>query len=162
MRPAGALLSALLVALCGAPASAASAAPAQPVPPAPSAPFRADRVEAEVRQLLAVQAEAWNRGDLDAFCSVYEDDALFVSPSGTTRGRSEVLARYRAKYPDAAARGRLSFEVVEVRELPGGAAASLAARWRIDYAGRPAASGSTLLVLAKRPAGWRIVHDASM
>lgn len=150
MRSAGALFSILLVASC------ATAAPVQ------SPQSEASHVEVELRQLLAVQAQAWNRGDLDSFCSVYEDDALFVSPSGITRGRAEVLARYRAKYPDAAARGRLSFEVIEVRELAGGAAASLAARWKIDYAGKPAASGSTLLVLAKRPAGWRIVHDASM
>ena len=63
--------------------------------------------------MLQTQAAAWNRGDLEAFCSVYAADAAFASPSGLTRGRDAVLARYRTKYPDAAARGTLSFAIEE-------------------------------------------------
>ena len=47
----------------------------------------------EVLSLLDRQASAWNRGDMEAFCSAYADDAVFLAPSGGTRGRSEVLAR---------------------------------------------------------------------
>ena len=50
---------------------------------------------------------------------VYAPNAAFASPSGLTRGRDAVLARYRAKYPDAAARGTLSFEIVETELAPG-------------------------------------------
>ncbi len=35
---------------------------------------------AEVLALLEQQVAAWNRGDLEAFCAVYADDAVFVSP----------------------------------------------------------------------------------
>jgi uncharacterized protein (TIGR02246 family) len=130
--------------------------------PAPAA------VATEARTLLETQAAAWNRGDLDAFCAVYADDALFLTAFGLTKGRDEVLARYRARYPDAAARGTLSFEVLSVDVLvpvPAKKAADaigLVARWKISHADKPAAEGLTLLTLVRFPGGWRIVHDASM
>ena len=122
----------------------------------------------EARTLLETQAAAWNRGDLDAFCAVYADDALFLTAFGMTKGRAEVLARYKARYPDAAARGTLSFEVLTVdvlgpapvKKAPD--AIGLIARWKISHADRPAAEGLTLLNLVRFPGGWRIVHDASM
>lgn len=123
---------------------------------------------AEARTLLETQAAAWNRGDLEAFCSVYAEDALFLTAFGLTKGREEVLARYKARYPDAAARGTLSFEVLSVDVLapapPKGApaAVSVVARWRISHPDRPAGTGLTLLNLVRAPAGLRIVHDASM
>ena len=136
---------------------------------------RDEEARAEVAALLDEQASAWNRGDLDAFCSVYADDALFVSPSGLTRGRQAVLDRYRAKYPDAAAMGTLSLEVVETRTASGTEVSilgdarpsevhgvSVVARWRLAYPDREAKSGLTLLVLAWARGAWRIVQDASM
>ena len=74
---------------------------------------RAAEARSEIAGLLQTQAAAWNRGDPEAFCSIYAANTAFASPSGLTRGRDAVLARYRAKYPDALARGTLSFEIVE-------------------------------------------------
>ena len=125
-------------------------------------------VAVEARTLLETQAAAWNRGDLEAFCAAYAEDALFLTAFGLTKGRAEVLARYAARYPDAASRGTLSFEVLSVDDLApaarGGAGRAIAvvARWRIDRSGREPASGLTLLNVVRSPAGWRIVHDASM
>ena len=51
-------------------------------------------VASRARMLLETQAAAWNRGDLEAFCSVYAEDALFLTAFGLTKGRAEVLARY--------------------------------------------------------------------
>src|SRR5437899_891000 len=45
----------------------------------------------DIEDLLARQADAWNRGDLEAFCSVYADDATFLSPTGVTNGRQAVI-----------------------------------------------------------------------
>jgi uncharacterized protein (TIGR02246 family) len=120
------------------------------------------------RTLLETQAAAWNRGDLEAFCSVYADDAVFVTAFGLTKGRAEVLARYKTRYPDAVARGTLSFEVLSVDVLApepskkGARAIAVVARWKIAHADKPAAEGLTLLNLVRTPSGWRIVHDASM
>jgi ketosteroid isomerase-like protein len=134
----------------------------------------------EVAAVLDVQAAAWNRGDLEAFCAVYAADAVLASPAGLERGREALLARYRAKYPDAASRGALSFAIEETRLTSGleatalGTAmpvdvhgASLLARWTLTYAGKPPVTGRTLIVLRQRPGAaegqprWEIVQDAS-
>jgi uncharacterized protein (TIGR02246 family) len=135
-----AVAAGLIAGAAGAPGAAAAAAP--------------------VEGLLARQAAAWNAGDLDAFCALYEDDAVFVTPSGVTRGRQAVLERYRARYKDRAAMGTLSFEVLDVRDL--GETRSVAARWALKYTDRPEASGYTLLVMKRHADGWRIVQDPSM
>ena len=118
-------------------------------------------VRTAIATLLGTQAEAWTRGDLDAFCSVYADDATFVTPTGMTQGRQGVLDRYRAKYKDKAGMGALTLTVVETREL-GAEAASVVARWKLAWPDKPEASGLTLIVFVKSKAGWRIVQDASM
>lgn len=123
-------------------------------------------VAPEVEAILGLQADAWNRGDLVAFCAVYAEDAAFVTPKGLTRGRATILERYRTSYPDRAAMGRLALEIVEARPVPEGTAAPLAcsvvARWRLALAGGVEKSGLTLLVFEKVAGAWRIVHDASM
>jgi uncharacterized protein (TIGR02246 family) len=124
--------------------------------------------EKQVAALLHAQADAWNRGDLEAFTAVYAEDASFLTPNGLTRGRREVLERYRKRYPDKAAMGKLTLEVIEARAFPAGktaAAVSVAARWRLEYPGqadRKTAEGLTLLVLRRAGKGWEIVQDASM
>ncbi|MCZ6601111.1 MAG: SgcJ/EcaC family oxidoreductase [Acidobacteria bacterium] len=136
---------------------------------------RGNEARAAARDLLREQAAAWNRGDLEAFCSVYADDATFVSPSGLTRGRDQVLERYRKRYPDQAAMGHLSLDVLEIRPAEGTEVSMLGdarpsrvhgltitARWTLAYTDRDAATGLTLLVLRPGPQGWRIVQDASM
>ena len=98
-----------------------------------------------------------------------------MSSAGLTRGRPAILARYRERFPDRAAMGTLSFEVLEARPASGvevtmlGDAApsrvhgvSVVARWRLAYADREPAEGVTLIVLRPRGDGWEIVQDASM
>jgi uncharacterized protein (TIGR02246 family) len=126
-----------------------------------------------VAAVLEIQAQAWNRGDLLAFVSVYKEDTLFVSPTGLTRGRTAVLERYRDRYPDRAAMGRLAFEIEDLRVFTGPpdcggktavTSAAVVGRWQLTYpeGEREDASGLTLLVLEPHPGGWQIVHDASM
>ena len=138
-----------------------------------------DRRQAEARDavqtLLAEQAAAWSRGDIDAFCSVYTNDAVFVSPSGITHGRQAVLARYRRRYPDQQTMGRLTLDVIEMHLATGTEVSmmgdarpsrvhgvSVTARWHLAREGMDDASGLTLIVLTPTSDGWRIVQDASM
>jgi ketosteroid isomerase-like protein len=136
-----------------------------------------DLQDAKVRLegLLARQAEAWSRGDLDAFVEAYAEDVTFLSPTGIARGREAVLARYRARYPDPAAMGTLRLEVLELRPVwgleptvlgdsePGEVhGAGIVARWTLTRASGEPASGTTLLLFRRGPEGWRIVQDASM
>jgi uncharacterized protein (TIGR02246 family) len=130
-------------------------------------------VEAAVRTLLDEQSAAWNRGDLDAFCEIYADDALFLSPAGTHRGKDAVRQRYASTYPTLAAMGTLSLQILEIRpawgpevSMPGDGvpsrihAVSIAGRWTLDRSTGPA-TGLTLLVLHRDGRQWKIVQDAS-
>ena len=131
-----------------------------------------------VEALLKTQSEAWNRGDLDAFTAVYAEDASFVSPTGLTQGRRQVLERYRKRYPDRKAMGTLTLDVREMRPIQGTEVTplgdarpgrvhglSVVARWRLAYPDQPdkkTAEGLTLLVLRRQGDAWEIVQDASM
>jgi uncharacterized protein (TIGR02246 family) len=114
----------------------------------------------EAAALLDAQIAAWNHGDLEAFCALYAEDAVFASPTGLNRGRQEVLERYRKRYPDRAAMGTLAFEKQDVRATAD--TVSIVARWRLSYPDKPEASGLTLVVLRRTSDGWRLVQDASM
>jgi uncharacterized protein (TIGR02246 family) len=120
------------------------------------------RAEGEIRAVLAAQQAAWNRADVAAFMEGYEKsaDLTFSGTSGVTRGWQNVLERYRKRYPDAEAMGKLQFSEIEVR-LVGSEAALVLGRFhltRTEQAGGDA-SGHFSLVFRKTPAGWRIIHD---
>ena len=120
---------------------------------------RGDAIAAgEVAAVLDAQASAWNRGDFDGFMAGYWPDPglTFVGSRGVTRGWERVLDGYRRGYPDAEARGTLSFELLEVRPLGTGHALALG---RFAIAGASPSSGTFTLVLERRPEGLRIVHD---
>lgn len=139
---------------------------------------RAADARGAVEALLKTQADAWNRGDLETFTSVYAEDASFLATTGLTRGRQQVLDRYRRRYPDQKAMGTLTLEVIEARPVQGVEftalgdarpgrvhALSVAARWKLAYPGQPekkTAEGLTLLVLRRHGDTWEIVQDASM
>jgi len=128
----------------------------------------------ETAALLSRQAEAWNAGDLAAFCSIYADDATYVSPSGMTRGRVAILDQYERRFPDRAAMGTLFLDVLEARPsngvefsvlgdaVPGRVhAVSIIARWRLAWSDREPAEGKTLVVFRRSGDTWLIVQDAS-
>lgn len=114
----------------------------------------------EAQAVLQEQVAAWNRGDLDGYCALYAEDAVFASPTGLFRGRQAVLERYRRRYPDRAAMGTLAFEPQDVRATTD--AVSIVARWRLAYPDKPEAAGLTLVVFRRTAQGWRLVQDASM
>lgn len=121
----------------------------------------ADLAREAVAARLNEQRDAWNRGDLEGFCAAYDDDAVFLSPSGLTRGRAAVLARYLKKYGTAKeTMGALSFENVDVK-----ASADLvvmAMRWKLEWQGKPAAEGLTLISWMNKAGTWKLCQDASM
>src|ERR1700678_816957 len=72
--------------------------------------------ESQIRQLLQMQTDAWNRGDIDSFMTGYwkSDETAFVGANGITRGWQAVLDRYKRNYPDREAMGHLTFSELEV------------------------------------------------
>ncbi len=75
--------------------------------------------ETKIRQLLAAQTEAWNRGDLESFMQTYwkSDSLMFIGKTGVTRGWQQTLENYKKGYPDTAAMGQLSFDIITVKSL---------------------------------------------
>ncbi|MCH9647186.1 MAG: polysaccharide deacetylase family protein [Deltaproteobacteria bacterium] len=130
----------------------------------------------EILAMLAEQSAAWSRGDVEIFCSFYTEDTAFVSPTGLTRGRQQVLERYRKRYPGREAMGTLELELIELRlgvgietaafgdRRPSGVhSASAVATWSLSYPDKETLSGLTLLVFHKNSEGvWQIIQDASM
>ncbi len=77
--------------------------------------------EKQIRELLDRQTRDWNRGDVDAFMKGYweNDSLMFVGKSGVTYGWTNTLNNYKKGYPDAAAMGKLSFDIIKVKRLSG-------------------------------------------
>jgi len=118
----------------------------------------------EIRTMLKNSEAAWNRGDLQAFASDYEDapTTTYVGREVTRGGVDAILARYRKAYPTDDARGVLTFSEIEVRPL-GQDYALTCGKYSLKRtaAGGGDASGRFTLVLRRTPKGWKIIHDHS-
>lgn len=81
--------------------------------------FSQQKEEKEIYKLLAAQTEAWNRGNIEGFMQTYwrSDSLLFIGKNGITRGWQNTLNKYKKSYPDTAAMGQLSFEILQVKRL---------------------------------------------
>lgn len=75
--------------------------------------------ETEIRNLLARQTVAWNRGDVDAFMVGYweNDSLMFVGSSGVTYGYKNTLTNYKKRYPDTTVMGKLTFTLIQLKPL---------------------------------------------
>src|SRR5690349_21163141 len=118
----------------------------------------------EIQKLLKNSEAAWNRGDLAAFASGYEDapTTTFMGKEVTRGGVDAILARYQRGYPTADARGVLTFSEIEVRPLGQDYALALG-RFALkrNAAGGGDASGRFTLVFHRTAKGWKIIHDHS-
>ena len=120
--------------------------------------------DAEVRDILAKSEAAWNRGDLAAMASYYEDspETTFIGRQVTRGGVQAILERYRRSYPTREAMGTLTFSEIEVRRLADGVALAIGKfALQRTAAGGGDTAGQFTLVLRRTPAGWKIIHDHS-
>jgi uncharacterized protein (TIGR02246 family) len=118
----------------------------------------------EIRALLKNSEAAWNRGDLPAFASDYEDspDTTFIGREVTRGGTRAILERYRKSYPNRDAMGKLAFREIEIRTLaPNVVLATGKFELERTSAGGGDTSGRFTLVFRKTAAGWKIIHDHS-
>jgi ketosteroid isomerase-like protein len=115
--------------------------------------------DAEIREVLGRQVDAWNRGDIPGFMEAYEtsERLRFASGGTVTHGWRPTLERYQRCYPDRATMGTLAFTIHEVEPL-GPDAAVVFGKWELTRAAdRP--WGLFTLVLKRTPDGWRIFSD---
>jgi len=120
-----------------------------------------NNAETEIRRLLQTQTKAWNRGDLEGFVQTYwqSDSLTFIGKSGVTRGWQQTLNNYKKSYPDKAAMGILSFDVIQVKKLSG-VYYYVTGKWQLQRAA-DAPSGHYTLLLQKIAGAWKIVSDHS-
>lgn len=114
-----------------------------------------------LKQLSAEYARAVTAGDLDALCSFYTDDALFVpEPGGTPVAGNfavrQVLAGFLAAHPT------MEFEHTSV--LQTGDTALARGRWKLTSAGpdgvATVVAGNSIEVLRRQEDGsWQYVID---
>jgi ketosteroid isomerase-like protein len=69
--------------------------------------------------MLEKQTLAWNRGDIENFMEGYweSDSLLFIGKSGVTNGWKKTLENYKKGYPDTSSMGKLSFDILIVKQL---------------------------------------------
>jgi uncharacterized protein (TIGR02246 family) len=118
----------------------------------------------EIRAMLKKSEAAWNRGDMAAFASDYEDapTTTFVGREVTRGGVDAILARYQRGYPTPEKRGILRFSEIEVRPLGDGYALALGKfALKRTAEGGGDSSGRFTLVLHRTAKGWKIIHDHS-
>jgi uncharacterized protein (TIGR02246 family) len=117
---------------------------------------------ADIEKVLKDSEAAWNRGDLPAFASYYEDspDTTFMGREVVRGGTQAILARYRRSYPTREAMGTLTFSELVIRPLAEGVAL-VTGKFSLQRtaAGGGDASGRFTLVLKRTAAGWKIIHD---
>lgn len=117
--------------------------------------------EQAIRQVLNAQVAAWNRGDIPAFMSGYEDAATttFVG-SAVTKGFQPVLENYRKRYPTREKMGVLTFSDLEIRML-GSDHAAVLGRFHLKRTaeGGGDANGIFTLVFRNTDKGWKIIVD---
>jgi len=124
-----------------------------------AAPTLADDAALAIEAVLSKQAEAWNRGDIDAFMEHYwkSDELTFSSGGQTTRGWQSTKENYQRRYSTREKMGQLTFWELEVTPL-GAAAALVLGRWQLKRDESPVA-GNFSLVMRKIDGKWVIIHD---
>ena len=118
-----------------------------------------------IRNVLAVQQGAWNRGDLEAFMQGYwkGEDIRFAGGDSFKYGWQSTLDGYKKSYPTPAAMGKLDFDLVEVREV-GPDAAYVFGKWHLTRANEApdkAPHGLFTLLFERKNGNWVITRDHS-
>jgi beta-aspartyl-peptidase (threonine type) len=117
-------------------------------------------VDEAVRDVLKLQAAAWNKGDLEGFMQGYwhSPKLSFSSGGDITRGWDATLERYKKRYrSEGAEMGKLTFSELEIEPI-GAGAALVRGRWQLVRS-KDKPGGVFTLIFRKMPEGWRIVHD---
>jgi ketosteroid isomerase-like protein len=112
-----------------------------------------------ILKVLETQRIAWNKGDIDGYMQGYwkSDSLLFVGKSAPAYGWQTTLDHYKKGYPDKAAMGFLTFDILKV-ELLDKTNAFILGGWHLKRE-KDAPSGYFTLWLKKIGGEWKIVCD---
>jgi beta-aspartyl-peptidase (threonine type) len=119
------------------------------------------RDQSDILAVLHAQADAWNRGDLDAFVSGYRrsEETVFAGGDQVHRGFDAMVRRYRDAYPTREKMGRLTFSRIAFEQLDPDRAV-MTGSWELELAGTDRRPGGVFTLIWKKfGEGWKIVHD---
>ena len=110
---------------------------------------------------MARQEACWNKGDLECFMKGYwENDGLkFIGKSGITYGYAATLERYQKSYPDKAAMGKLTFDILHVDAI-GKKEIMVVGKWHLKRE-NDEPQGHFTLIWKKIGGEWVIIADHS-
>ena len=85
----------------------------------PHKSYAQNRDEITIRKLLADQIVAWNNNSIEDFMKGYwqSDSLMFVGKNGLKYGYKTTLENYKKSYPDTSARGKLYFDILQMKRL---------------------------------------------
>src|ERR1700761_7967940 len=112
-----------------------------------------------ILKVLSTQQTAWNNGDVDGFMQGYwkSDSLLFVGKAAPTHGWQATLDNYKRGYPDKAAMGILTFDILKV-ELLDPQNAFVLGGWHLKRE-KDSPGGYFTLWFKKINGEWKIVCD---
>ncbi len=121
--------------------------------------FAQSESEVAVRKVLAMQEQAWNRGDLQGFMQGYwkSDSLQFIGKNGVTYGWQKTFDNYKKSYPDTATMGKLFFTLLHVQEL-GKESIFITGKWDLQRT-KGNVGGYFTLLFRKIAGEWVIVSD---
>jgi len=121
--------------------------------------------ETAIKSVMQLQAEAWNKGDVDGFMKHYwnNPELTFVSKNGVSKGWQQVYDNYKRGYPDKEAMGNLTFDNLVIQQL-NGKTCMVTGSWFLDYVpstdtDRQDVGGWFTLVFKKIKKDWVIIYD---
>lgn len=114
---------------------------------------------AGIYEVVEAQKQAWNKGDIDGFCSYYDksEEILFVTTRGVTRGYTAIVNRYKSAYDSPEKMGKLHFDSLELVPI-GQKAAVLKGNWFV-YRTEDTLSGIFSTVFRHRNGEWKMIYD---
>lgn len=123
--------------------------------------FQSDSDIASIRNVMAAQQEAWNKGDLELFMEGYwkSDSLKFIGSRGIQYGWNTTLANYKKSYPDRAAMGELTFTILSVEKLSA-VSAFVVGKWQLKRS-KDSPHGHFTLLWRKINNEWVIIVDHS-
>ena len=123
--------------------------------------------DSAMRKVMDDQAAAWNRGDLAAFMTGYEDSPQTTFVGNTnTYGYQTILERYKKSFATKDEMGTLIFSQLEIRMLPASDGkveyAVMYGHFHLDRTAHGVSKkddGYYSLIWHKTKDGWKIIVD---
>lgn len=115
--------------------------------------------EAAIRQLLALQEQAWNRGDIGQFMQGYwkNDSLTFTGAKGITYGWQNTYNNYLKNYSNPNKMGKLTFTLLELLPM-GEMYCAVIGQWQLKRSIGDV-SGHFTLIFRRFANGWKIIAD---